>query len=189
MNTEILRGLTVLYVEDEDLSRENMSKILNKFFKKTISVEDGEIGYETFEKHFYGDEKIDIVLTDIRMPKLNGLDMINQIRILDQEIPVVLITAHSEANYLLEAINLNVSQYVVKPVNTMKLFENLEKAYLPIYQKKLLEAKNKELELLNEKIKEVALEEIEKIKSGAEYLYEDDGIDYGELLENIKIED
>lgn len=189
MDTEVLKDLTVLYVEDDETTRDNMSKILERFFKKTISVGDGDIGYKTFEKHFKSNDKIDIVLSDIKMPNLSGIDMISHIRLLDENVPVVLLTAHSEANYLLDAINLNISQYVVKPVNTTSLFESLKKAYLPVYQKKLLEEKNKELELLNAKIKKVAKEEIERVRSGGDYLHEDEGIDYSELFNNIKIDE
>lgn len=184
----ILKDLSVLYVEDENNTRQSMERILNKFFKKVCTYEDGDKGLEGFKKQYDTNEPIDIIITDINMPVMNGIDMIRHIRSYDENIPIVLITAHSEANYLLDAINLGVTQYVVKPVNTMLLFENLKKAYLPIYQKKLLEEKNKELEELNKKIKEVAKQELENMRYKDIYLSNDD-IDFGEFLDNITIDD
>lgn len=184
----ILENTTVLYVEDDGHTRESMSRMLNRFFKKVIAVENGQIGIDEFKKNQEGENKIDIIITDINMPVMNGIDMIKHIRSVNEDIPIVLITAHSEANYLLDAINLNVSQYVIKPVNAMVLFENLQKAYLPIYQKILLEKKNQELILLNEKIKQTAKEELENMRYKDMYLSDED-IDFGEFLDNITLDD
>ncbi len=118
---------------------------------------------------------------------MNGLDMIKNIKEISPEIPAILITAHSESNFLFEAINLNVSQYIIKPVNIKVLFEKLKLAYLPVYQKQLLEIKNLELEQLNEKIKKVAKQEMEELKLGNKYLSDDD-IDFGDFLDNITLE-
>lgn len=184
----ILENCNVLYVEDEGNTRESMARILKRFFKEVHTEENGQRGLDKFEEVKDTDSKIDVIITDINMPVMNGIDMIKHIRSIDNDIPIVLLTAHSEANYLLEAINLGVTQYVVKPVNAMLLFENMQKAYLPIYQKHLLEQKNKELELLNEKIKKVAKEELENMRYGDMYLSNDD-IDFGDFLDNITLDD
>jgi YesN/AraC family two-component response regulator len=183
-----LDKLRVLYAEDDDVTRNTLEPILAKFFGEVVAVEDGEKGVESFRTYFNDGNNIDIIVSDINMPKMNGLEMLKNIREIDTQIPAVLITAHSEADFLLEAINLNVSQYLVKPVKLNLLFEKLKTAYLPIHQKHQLEMKNLELEKLNQKIKEVAKQEIEKLKIGDKYMSDDD-IDFGVFLDNITLDD
>ena len=182
-----LDKLRVLYAEDDDVTRNTLEPILAKFFGEVIAVEDGEKGLEAFKRYFNNGNNIDVIVSDINMPRMNGLDMLKGIREIDDQVPAVLITAHSEANFLLEAINLNVSQYLVKPVKLNVLFEKLKTAYLPIYQKHQLEIKNLELERLNQKIKEVAKEEMDKLKIGDKYMSDDD-IDFGNFLDNITLD-
>ncbi len=183
-----LDKLRVLYAEDDKTTRETLVQILEKFFAEVVAVEDGQEGVEAFNKNFSDGNIIDLIISDINMPNKNGLDMLKLIREVDKEIPAVLITAHSEANFLLEAINLNVSQYLVKPIKLTALFEKLKTAYLPIHQKHLLEIKNLELEKLNQKIKEVAKNEMEELRIGNKYLANDD-IDFGDFLDNITLND
>ena len=185
-----LKNLKVLYAEDEETTRASMCRILNKFFGEVVDVEDGEIGLQTYNILLNNGTPPDIIISDINMPKMNGLDMVKGIRDINQEIPIVLLTAHSEANYLLEAISLHVSEYVIKPMNMTILFEKLQSAYLPVHQKNLLEIQNLELAQLNEKIKEVAKQELEEMRDkfiGDDYI-SDDEIDFGELIDNIKLE-
>ena len=183
-----LNKLRILYAEDDTTTRETLSAILENFFGEVIIVEDGKQGLDAFKSYVDKGIAIDIVVSDINMPKMNGLDMIKNIKEIDPNIPAVLITAHSESNFLFDAINLNVSQYLIKPVNIKILFEKLKLAYLPIYQKQLLEIKNVELEQLNEKIKEVAKQEMEELRLGNKYLSNDD-IDFGDFLDNITLEE
>ena len=185
------KGLTVLYAEDDETTRVSMCRILDRFFGNTVDVEDGEIGLNKYKTMLHDGIPPDLIISDINMPNKNGLEMIKGIRELNKEVPVVLLTAHSEANYLLEAISLHISEYVIKPMNMTVLFEKLQSAYLPIYQKKLLEVKNLELAQLNEKIKETAKKELAEMKEkliGNDYVDDvDDDIDFGELIDNIKL--
>ena len=186
-----LKKLKVLYAEDEETTRGSMCRILNKFFGDVIDVEDGQVGLETFKTLLNDGTPPDVIISDINMPKMNGLDMVKGIRELDKEIPIVLLTAHSEANYLLEAISLHVSEYVIKPMNMTVLFEKLQSAYLPIHQKKLLEIQNIELAQLNKKIKEVAKQELEDMQEkliGYDYIDSDEGIDFDALIDNINLD-
>ena len=183
-----LDKLRVLYAEDDEVTRNTLEPILAKFFGEVISVENGEKGVEVFKSYFNDRNNIDIIVSDINMPRMNGLDMLKNIREIDDKVPAVLITAHSEADFLLEAINLNVSQYLVKPVKLNLLFEKLKIAYLPIHQQHELEIKNLELEKLNQKIKDVAKQEMEKLKIGDKYMSDED-IDFGDFLDNITLDD
>jgi len=179
-----LKELRVLYAEDDLKTRESMIRILKRFFGELVAVENGEVGLKKFKEYLSKKEPFDIVITDINMPVMNGIDMIRSIRELDVTIPILLVTAHSEANHLFDAINLNVSQYVVKPVNLTIFVEKIKTAYLPIQQKKELEMRNEELLSLNNKIKQIAKREFEDIKK---LLPDNLDKDFNNIFENISI--
>ncbi len=86
---EKVKNLKVLFVDDEAEVRNSMNTFLTKFFNKVTICSDGEEGLESFMKQ----EDFDIIITDIVMPKLNGIEMINQIKQINPDIFVVFITA------------------------------------------------------------------------------------------------
>lgn len=116
-----LKSLTVLYVEDEDHIREKISDTLKYYVKKIVQARNGQEGYEMYLK-----DKPDIILTDILMPIMNGIEMVQLIRHNDIEIPIVMITAHTEKEYLLDAVKLHLENYIVKPVVLSNLLNVLQ---------------------------------------------------------------
>lgn len=122
-----LRNVVVLYVEDEQLLRDIVSKSLSSFTKKQYIAKDGQEGLELFQK--YQDE-IDLVITDVNMPKMNGLEMTRAIKSINQNVPVIVATAFSNTEYLLEAIDLGVDKYVLKPIDMNKLISIMSKSLL-----------------------------------------------------------
>lgn len=105
------QSLNVLYVEDEKELNETMSRYLSKFFNHVEAAYDGNEGLEK-----YREDKFDIVLTDINMPKMNGIDMASQIRSINPEQEIIIISAHTETDYFLNAIHLGITDYVLKPI-------------------------------------------------------------------------
>lgn len=126
---DTLKDLVVLYVEDQKDAQEELVNIFNKTFKKTIYASDGEDGLNKFIAHKKRDYNVDIVVTDINMPRLNGLKMIREIKKLDNSVKYVLTTAYTDTEYLLESIELGITAYITKPINVMKLLEKIEYAY------------------------------------------------------------
>lgn len=145
-----LKNLTILYVEDEDFARNEMIEVLSFVFKEIIPASDG---LEGFEKYKENQDKIDIILSDINMPKLNGIDMMKKIRELNSSVPTVFLTAHGENNYLFEAINMQIAQYIIKPMNGGELLEKLYTSYLPSLYKKQIEEKIERIKKEQEKTK------------------------------------
>ena len=125
-NKEFLKTLTILYVEDDTTIRTSLSNILKKVFKEVIICEDGQIGVDNYIK-YSNDFEFDAIISDINMPNLNGLEMAKQIRQYNADIPIIMTTAHGEANYLMEAIKVNVSGYSLKPVDTKELLMTIQK--------------------------------------------------------------
>ena len=117
-----LKDKTVLYVEDELDVLRNISTLLRNFFAKIYIAADGESGLQTFqEKH------IDILLIDIELPKMNGIELIKKIRKENKDIPIIIISAYTKTDYLLESIELNLDKYIVKPLTSKKIHLLLEK--------------------------------------------------------------
>ncbi len=131
---EKLQRLTLLYAEDEEGIRKNIADSLSYYVKEVIEARDGVEAYE-----FYLQKKPDIVLSDIHMPNLNGIDFVKKVREENKSIPIVIITAHTDKEYLLEAIELKMEKYIVKLIELESLLNVLEKCvYLLELNQKIL---------------------------------------------------
>ena len=120
-----LKNITVLYVEDEKDLREVTSSILQSFTKNQYIAANGQEGYELFLKH---NSEIDLIISDINMPILNGLEMIKKIKDINKNVPIIVTTAFSNKEYLLEAIDIGVDKYVLKPVDVSKLLQAMSQS-------------------------------------------------------------
>ncbi len=116
MNSPERFDISVLYVEDEELAREEAARILQRRVRAVFTAKNGSEGLALFRQH-----SPDLVVTDIRMPVMDGLRMSRTIREESREVLIIVTTAHSDSRYLLEAIDIGVDQYVVKPVSVEKL--------------------------------------------------------------------
>ena len=129
MNADVarLKEITVLYCEDEENLRDVTGGILKSFTKKQFIAEDGQIGLEYFKSN---QDNIDLVITDVNMPNMSGLEMAKEIKAINPNIPIIVATAFSNSEYLLEAIDLGIDKYVLKPVNIKKLLDTMAKSLL-----------------------------------------------------------
>jgi len=115
-----LKPYTILYAEDESIIRLNITQQLSHYFKKVHAVKDGEEALAMYKK-----VKPDVLMLDINMPKLSGLDVARKVRQTNKDIPIVIITAYTEEALLLDAVELNLCKYLIKPVSKVKLKEGL----------------------------------------------------------------
>lgn len=140
-------NLKILFVEDEPKLSERIYIVLKMHFEQVFSAGNGTEGLELFSR-----ERPDVVVSDIMMPTMDGLEMTKRIRALAPETPVIFCTAFTETSYLLQAIELGVSAYVRKPLDCRQLVKTIKQAATPILQRIELEnAKQREqdsLELL-----------------------------------------
>ena len=111
-----LRELTLLYVEDDTELREQFMRILKPEFKEVYEAPDGVQALEQYEQY-----SPDMMLVDINLPKIDGLEVIEKIRKFDLTTPVVILSAYSDQKKLLRAIRLGLSEYLIKPVPHKKL--------------------------------------------------------------------
>ena len=121
----------LLYVEDDAVSRLSVTELLDNFFDDVTVAIDGEDGLKKFKENDF-----DIILSDINMPKLNGVDMLTQIRKLDKDVSVVFLTANNDNEYLADAIRLSVDSFIIKPLGLQNLSRTLSKISEKILLKK-----------------------------------------------------
>lgn len=155
MNKEVLKNISILYVEDENDVRDFTSKILNPLLKKVFIAQDGEEGLKVFQEN---KDEIDLVVSDIDMPKMDGLSMCDAIKKINSEIPVVVTSAHNDTGFLKRAIDIGVNTYAMKPIDLYQLIESIIKAMEPIILKR-------QLIELNSSLKSKIEQEVNKIKS------------------------
>ncbi len=120
MQKALLKDLRLLYVEDEEDVRRSAVEYLKRIVKEVYEAKDGKEAIAVWH-----DERPDIIITDINMPRLNGLDMARYIRSKDQDVQIIIATAYTDTGYLMQAVELNLVKYLVKPVTKEKLLKAL----------------------------------------------------------------
>ena len=142
IDKNLLKRLTLLYVEDDDVIRVELSQLLASFFSKVLVAKDGKEGLRTYLEN---QDEIDLILTDLNMPFLNGIEMTKKIRSIDTKIPIIFATAHSDNEFLAEAIKLKVREYVVKPIDIKYLLSLMNEIGTTLYQEFLVKQQQEEL--------------------------------------------
>ncbi len=137
---ELCNQFTILYAEDELQIQEEVAKTLRRIFKEVYTADDGDMGLKLFGEHHP-----DMVLTDIQMPRLTGLEMAKAIKEISPHTPIIIATAFNEDRYFIEAIEEGIDSFLLKPIDKDKLFQALLKniGYLA-YQKKAKELEERQ---------------------------------------------
>ena len=123
---KILKNLTVLLVEDDSDSKKIMHDVLSDNFEKVFTAQNGDEGLKKFKKY-----NPNMVITDVFMPISDGLDMTRYIKEISKDTPVIVLSAHSEKETLLKAIDVGVDKYLIKPImadDLLKTIENVAKS-------------------------------------------------------------
>ena len=135
-----LSQIKVLYVEDDDFIREELADTLEFDVKELIVAENGEEGLEKFKQF-----KPDLVISDVKMPKMDGLAMSKEIKSISPKTPIIITTAFSDSDYLMRAIEIGINRYVTKPVDIDKLYSAIEELATILLYEKEKEIQNKYL--------------------------------------------
>ena len=133
--------LTILYVEDEDGIRKQLTRFLEYFSSSLYLASNGKEGLELYKEY-----NPDIVITDIKMPIMNGIDMVKNIKNINPKQHIIFTTAHSESVFFIDAIDMHVDGYILKPINLDKLEKKLEDIREHIKLKEYYIAHQQELE-------------------------------------------
>lgn len=143
MKCELFKKIKLLYVEDEQKIRETLLKSLKRQIGNVITAKDGAEGLEMFKQH-----NPDIVITDIRMPMMNGLDMARQIKAIRCDVPIIITTGHNDEEFFLTSIDIGIDKYFKKPIFMEDLFGCLERFAVSLAKDKALEAQKEFIQLI-----------------------------------------
>ncbi len=149
-----LNKLNILFLEDNEEFAKNTTTFLNLYFKKVVhktTIEDA--------MHHFNDNRVDVIITDIKVEDGNGLDFIIEVRLVDKSIPIVVLSAHKDEDFLFKAIPLGILSYELKPINYENFLTLLNKIALTFIPMDIVEifenikyyAKSRELKE-NEKV-------------------------------------
>ena len=166
--------LSLLYVEDHEQTRIRTVETLSIFFKNIIIAVDGMDGMEKFRENSF-----DLIITDINMPKLNGLEMLKKIRLIDEYIPIIIISAQDETNYFTKVIRFGIEAYLLKPFDVEDLIAVFQKTVEHILIKQEL---NEYKISLEEKVKE----QVEELNNKNMFMVHQARLaSMGEMINNI----
>lgn len=116
-----IKNSKILYIDDEDFIRSNAIEYLNFYCNNVYEAKDGLEGFGIYNKI-----KPDIIITDIKMPKLNGIELVQKIRQKDKTTKIIIATAFLDTQYLLKAIELGLIKYLIKPITEDKILPALK---------------------------------------------------------------
>lgn len=109
---EYKKTLNILYIEDDKMFSSKIKTILEKFFNSIFIANDGEEALELFKTN-----DVDLIISDINMPNMDGIEFLKKLREINNDISFIFVTARSESDTMLQAIQLSISNYILKPVN------------------------------------------------------------------------
>jgi len=140
---EVMQKLKVLYVEDDEFAREEIADFLEFEVGELKTAENGEDGLEIFKTF-----KPDIVITDINMPKMNGLEMSKEIKKISPNIPIIVTSAYSDSDYIIKAIEIGISRYVLKPIDVDELLTMVKQSARELLFDNTIETQNEYIQFL-----------------------------------------
>jgi len=162
------KNLDLLFVEDDEQLRVQMSDILNDLFHTVALAENGQAGLEKYEQRIKDEGKpYDLIITDINMPIMNGIEMTSAIYKIASKQPVLVISAHNESDYLIQLLDVGVNGFLIKPLKHQALINTLYQATQAIINERLVISHYKKIEQLNT---ELSLQR-EQLKQSNDELY------------------
>ena len=126
-----LKDFKILFVEDEKKIREHLTNTLKYLVEEVREASSGIEGL-----HILDEFCPDIIITDLEMPEMNGIEFIKEIRKTDRNVCIIVLTAYTNTEYLLELIDMHIEHYIVKPMNFEKLLDVLQKCEQSISEQK-----------------------------------------------------
>ncbi|PHQ65200.1 MAG: REC domain-containing phosphodiesterase [Sulfurimonas sp.] len=140
----LCHDLNILYVEDNDEARKFTMEMLNRFFNSITFATNGKDGLEKFKEGNF-----DLILTDINMPIINGLEMAKEIKSINKSIPILILSAHNEEKYLISSIQIGIDGFLLKPLEINQFTDTLLKSVEKIHLQKEIQNYQRELEQSN----------------------------------------
>jgi len=120
------KNLSLLLVEDYEPLRSDMLEILDEFYDVVTIAENGKDGLRLYKEYYEEHHQyFDIVISDIQMPVMNGIELSKKIKEINSDQQIIVLSAHTDSEYLLELINFGIAQFITKPIDHYKLLDTL----------------------------------------------------------------
>jgi len=163
--------LNVLYVEDDDNLRQSTLNLLKNYFTNIDIAKDGRDGLEKYINFNRENQKsYDIVITDITMPHLSGIEMSKSILNINSKQVIIVISAHNDSTYLLDLINIGISKFILKPIDAKQLTSVFVHIFHNLKQEKIIEKQYEDIKRINNELKEANKKEMLASKHKSEFL-------------------
>ena len=157
--------LNILYVEDDTYLLEEMSEVLEDFFNSIDTAQNGAIALEKYEEYEKKNHQFyDLVITDLNMPVMDGMELIKEIHELNPKQTIMVVSAHNESDRLIKLIQSGINNFVLKPVQPEQLLQMLAVTCQNIYAQKVLQEYRVKLENMNSLLEARVEEQIKEIK-------------------------
>jgi len=171
---ELGKELNVLYVEDDENLRLETTKIIERIFKSVDVASDGVEGFDAFSKARY-----DLIITDIEMPEVDGIELSRKIRAMDKEMPIVVVSAYSNTDYFMDAIALGIDYYILKPIKMPRLIDTLFAAVKRVVDKRIADQyRQKEISQKIQEASQNMLAEITNVSPNPTVVYSNGSITF-----------
>lgn len=121
------KNIRILLVEDDIQTLKKLQEILKKVYSDVVISENGSEALKNFNNYHKKQKHFDLIISDLNMPKINGLELLEQIREIDEFIPFIFLTAYSEVDVLLKVIKLDIDDYLKKPIDVEELLLSINK--------------------------------------------------------------
>lgn len=138
------RDFHILFIEDDESQANLICNYLQKYFKNIEVEKNGKVGFQKFLKDR---TKYDVIITDINIPDIDGIELAKEVRRVDKKIPIIAISAYDDRDYLLGAINSGMNKYILKPFKMEELYNAISECLFDLSEKKIFRTyyKNKKI--------------------------------------------
>ena len=157
VDKSFLSQLTILYVEDDEDTRRETAEIFELFFKKVLVASNGEEALDIFKETVKNNEHLDAIVSDINMPNKTGIELLEEVREISDNLPFWFTTAHSDSPNLLQAIKHKVTNYILKPINVQDLIFQIQEYIKQIFADRQFHYDREELSNYIKSIDKVAI--------------------------------
>ncbi len=154
MSSNYLQEIKILIVEDSAEERKSLLETLQKYFTTIYEAEDGEKAYEIYSQN---DKNIDLIISKITLRNLDGIELLRKIRESNFNLPFIFITDRTDSKTILDAVDLNISYYMFKPINIHNLLQKIDFVCEKLFLQKKLDNKQKEIQNYIESVDNVSL--------------------------------
>ena len=131
---EYKSDIKILCIEDEHHAALKLLKILSKHYKNIVLAKNGEEALDIYRDCYLENKPIDLIISDVNMPKIDGIELIERIREFDENLPFIYVSARLELDILLKLVKLDIVNFITKPIDVDELLKSINKVILNKYK-------------------------------------------------------